>query len=129
MPDESPLRGISMSIEQIKEICGISVGFRWLLGCSQVDCGLHDHFGTTVAHLSPKCAIFVAFPFSLFTFQVSFFPKGYRTLTEGAFEYEQEEYKKLTPPVQLMSGGVRVLFNDMCFLIQLESPKKYQLES
>jgi hypothetical protein len=26
-------------------------------------------------------------------------PKGYRTLTEGALEYEQEEYKKLTPLV------------------------------
>lgn len=55
-------------------------------------------------------------------------PKGYRTLTEGAFEYEQEEYKKLTPQSN-KSGGVRGLFNDMCFLIQLESPKKYHLES
>lgn len=35
---------------------------------------------------------------------------------------------KLTPQPN-KSGGVRRMFNDRCFLIQLESPKKYQLES
>ena len=37
-----------------------SVEFRWLLDCSQVACGLGDHFATIVAHLSPSCALPVA---------------------------------------------------------------------
>ena len=45
-----------------------SVGYLWLLGHSQVDCGLGDHFATTVAHLSPKCALSVVFQFSPFRF-------------------------------------------------------------
>ena len=36
------------------------MGFRWLLGCSQVDCGLRDHFATTVAYLWASCALSVA---------------------------------------------------------------------
>ena len=39
------------------------MGFLWasvaVLGRAQVDCGLHDHFATTVAHLLPKCALSV----------------------------------------------------------------------
>ena len=36
------------------------MGFRWLLGCSQVGYKLRDHFVTTVAYLSPSCALSVA---------------------------------------------------------------------
>ena len=43
-----------------QNICGTSMGFRWLLGCSQVDCGLRDHFATTVAYLWASCALSVA---------------------------------------------------------------------
>ena len=39
------------------------MGFRWLLGCSQVDCGLHDHFVTIVAYLEPIYIIVMAFSF------------------------------------------------------------------
>ena len=35
------------------------MGFLWLLGYSQVDYWLGDHFATTVAHLSPSCALSV----------------------------------------------------------------------
>ena len=47
------------------------MGFRWLSNHSQVDCGLHDHFATIVAHLLPSCITAVAFVFSLFTFPLS----------------------------------------------------------
>ena len=46
-----------------------SVEFRWLLDCSQVACGLGDHFATTVAHLSPKCVLSVDFSFHLSVFR------------------------------------------------------------
>ena len=42
------------------------MGFRWLLGCSQVGFGLRDHFATTVAHLLPICALSVSFSFKYF---------------------------------------------------------------
>ena len=70
-PEESPLWGNSASIEQNKHIHRRFVGFRWLSNHSQVDCGLHDHFATTVAHLLPSCITAVAFVFSLFTFPLS----------------------------------------------------------
>ena len=53
------------------EIYSTSVGFSVaVLGRSQVDCGLRDHFATTVAHLLPKCitAEAFSFPFSPFRF-------------------------------------------------------------
>ena len=37
------------------------MGFRRLLGYSQVDCGLRDHFATTVAYLWASCVLYVAF--------------------------------------------------------------------
>ena len=44
------------------------MGFRWLLDCSQVACGLRDHFATTVAHLWPSCITAVAFSFPFLPF-------------------------------------------------------------
>ena len=66
-------------------------------GMPQVSRGLGDHFATTVAYLYLIENLSMAFLFSLVHF---LFSKGYRTLVEGAFEYEQEEYKKLTPQIQ-----------------------------
>ena len=54
-------------IPKIRSIIWIStikrtlVGFWWLLDCSQVDCGLGDHFATTVSYLWASCALSVAF--------------------------------------------------------------------
>ena len=42
------------------------MGFLWLLGYSQVDCGLGDHFATTVAHLPLSCALSVAIVYLVF---------------------------------------------------------------
>ena len=42
------------------------MGFLWLLGYSQVDCGLGDHFATTVAHLPLSCALSVAIVCQMF---------------------------------------------------------------
>ena len=36
------------------------MGFRWLLGFSQVARGLGDHFATTVSYLWASCALSVA---------------------------------------------------------------------
>ena len=36
------------------------MGFLWLLDCSQVACGLRDHFAITVAYLWASCALSVA---------------------------------------------------------------------
>ena len=56
------------------------MGFRWLLGFSQVAHGLGDHFATTVAHLWASCVLSVAFsvPFLPFRFPKTSapFPKG-----------------------------------------------------
>ena len=59
-------------IGDLWDIYGLSVA---VLGRSQVDCGLHDHFAITVAYLLPKGALFVAFsfPFSPFRFHLSVF--------------------------------------------------------
>ena len=57
--------GFGSTIGDLWDICGLSVA---VLGHFQVACGLGDHFATTVAHLSPKCALSVAFMFSLFNF-------------------------------------------------------------
>ena len=42
------------------------MGFLWLLGCSQVGYRLRDHFASTVAHLSPSCALSVAIVCQMF---------------------------------------------------------------
>ena len=42
------------------------MGFRWLLGCSQGDCGLREHFATTVAHLWASCVLSVAIVYLVF---------------------------------------------------------------
>ena len=47
------------------------MGFRWLLGFSQVARGLRDHFAITVADPWVSCALSVAFMFLLFTFLFS----------------------------------------------------------
>ena len=47
------------------------MGFRRLLGFSQVARGLGDHFAITVSNLSPSCVLSVAVMYSLFTFLFS----------------------------------------------------------
>ena len=42
------------------------MGFRWLLDCSQVACGLRDHFATTVSYLWASCALSVAIVCQMF---------------------------------------------------------------
>ena len=42
-----------------KDFCGLSVAVRLRSDRFQVSCGLRDHFATTVAHLSPSCALSV----------------------------------------------------------------------
>ena len=42
------------------------MGFRWLLDCSQVDCGLRDHFATTVSYLWASCVLSVAIVCQMF---------------------------------------------------------------
>ena len=44
-----------------KHICGTSLGFRWLLGFSQVARWLGDHFATTVSYLWASCITVVLF--------------------------------------------------------------------
>ena len=44
--------GFGTTIGDLWDICGLSVA---VLGRSQVDCGLRDHFATTVAYLLPSC--------------------------------------------------------------------------
>ena len=48
------------------------MGFLWLSNHSQVDCGLRDHFATTVAHLWPSCITAVAFSFPFLPFRFLF---------------------------------------------------------
>ena len=61
------------------------MGFRWLLGFSQVARGLGDHFATTVAHLWASCVLSVAFSVPFLPFR---FPNRYLPLAEGVLEYE-----------------------------------------
>ena len=42
------------------------MGFLWLLGFSQGDCGLRDHFATTVSYLWASCALSVAIVCQMF---------------------------------------------------------------
>ena len=42
------------------------MGFRRLLGYSQVDCGLRDHFATTVSYLWASCVLSVAIVCQMF---------------------------------------------------------------
>ena len=59
-----------MSIEQNKDIYGLSVAFRLRSDRFQVARGLRDHFATTVAYLWASCALSVAIsvPFLPFRF-------------------------------------------------------------
>jgi len=47
------------------------MGFLWLLGRFQVDCGLRDHFAITVSNLWASCVLSVTFLVSLFSFPFS----------------------------------------------------------
>ena len=67
---------VAQYIEQNKHISRTSVGFRWLLDCSQVARRLRDHFATTVAHLSPSCITAVALCFHLFVFHMPLYIIG-----------------------------------------------------
>lgn len=49
--------------------------FRWLLGYSQVSCGLRDHFATTSVYLLPICDLSMAFHFSVFRRDTEPLPK------------------------------------------------------
>ena len=51
------------------------MGFRWLLGFSQVARGQGDHFAITVSNLWASCYLSVAFMFLLFTFPFFRFTK------------------------------------------------------
>ena len=42
------------------------MGLLWLLDCSQVACGLRDHFATTVSYLWASCALSVAIVCQMF---------------------------------------------------------------
>ena len=42
------------------------MGFLWLLDCSQVACGLRDHFATTVSYLWASCVLSVAIVCQMF---------------------------------------------------------------
>ena len=61
------------------------MGFRWLLGFSQVDCGLHDHFATTIAHLWASCITAVAFSFPFLPFRFPYASIYYRGAKYSAF--------------------------------------------
>ena len=70
-------RSFGTTIGDLWDICGLSVA---VLGRSfnhsQVDCGLRDHFATTVAHLSPSCITAVALCFHLFVFHMPLYIIG-----------------------------------------------------
>ena len=73
---QKSITSFGTTIGHLWEICGLSVA---VLGRAQVDCRLHDHFASTVAYLLPKCALSMAFPFSLFhlsTFDTSLYIIG-----------------------------------------------------
>ena len=42
------------------------MGFLWLLGYSQVDYGLGDHFATTVSYLWASCTLSMALVLQIF---------------------------------------------------------------
>ena len=42
------------------------MGFLWPLGCSQVACGLGDHFASTVSYLWASCILSVAVVLQIF---------------------------------------------------------------